>query len=64
MTQTIDDLYAKQVNFTPKIDDLDEVMITLKLEENSTEKLQGIFQTAHEINFDTIREPKLEEEAK
>ena len=38
-------------------------MITLKLEEDATERLQEIFQTAHEIDFDTIREPKLDEEA-
>jgi len=56
MTQTIDDLYSKQVNFSPKIDNLDEVMITLKLEENAPQKLHEILQVSHEIDFDTIRE--------
>ena len=56
MTQTIDDLHSKQVNFRPKIDNLEEVMITLKLEEDAPEKLKEILHSAHELGFDTIRE--------
>jgi exonuclease VII large subunit len=56
MTQTIEDLYSKQVNFSPKIENLDEVMITLKLEDDTQQKLHETLHTSHELAFDTIRE--------
>ena len=59
MTRTIDDLYDKQVNFTPKIDNLDEVLIDLQLDEQAPEKLEKVLSEAHAFEFDTIREDQI-----
>ena len=55
MTRTIDDLYDKQVNFTPKIDNLNEVLIDLHMDEQAPEKLERVLSEAHGFKFDTIR---------
>ena len=59
MTRTIDDLYDKQVNFTPKIDNLNEVLIDLQLDEQAPEKLEKVLSEAHAFEFDTIREDQI-----
>ena len=59
MTRTIDDLYDKQVNFTPKIGNLEEVMVDLQLDDTAPEKLEKVLAEAHEFSFDTIREDQV-----
>ena len=56
MTQAVDNLYTKTVNFRPNIENFDDLIVNIEVQEDSAAKLKTALGDSHEITFDSLRD--------
>jgi len=59
MTQAIDNLYTKTVNYKPNIENFDDLVINVEVEPQVTTALKTAIATSHKIEFDSLREEEV-----
>lgn len=56
MTQTVDNLYAKTVNFRPHIDNLDDLIVNIGVNPSAISALKKALSESHQISLGTLRD--------
>ena len=56
MTQAVDNLYTKTVNFRPNIENFDDLIVNVEVQEDSQATLKTALSESHEITFDALRD--------
>lgn len=56
MTQAVDNLYTKTVNYRPNIENFDDLIVNVEVPRDSTTKLKAALTLSHEITFDALRD--------
>ena len=56
MTQAVDNLYTKTVNFRPNIENFDDLIVNVEVQEDSQVTLKTALSESHEITFDALRD--------
>ena len=56
MTQAIDKIYSKTVNYMPNIDNLDDLIVNVEVDPAIGPTLKSALTDSHNITFDAMRE--------
>ena len=56
MTQAIDKIYSKTVNFIPNIDNFDDLIVNVEVDPAIGPSLKSALTDSHKITFDAMRD--------
>jgi len=59
MTQSIDNLYSKTVNYRPNIENFDDLVINVEVEPEARSALKAALTASHKIEFDALRDEEV-----
>ena len=64
MTQAVDNLYTKTVNYRPEIENFDDLVISVEAEPMATQALKTALAESHKVHFDALRDEELKSSPK
>ena len=56
MTQAVDNLFAKTVNYRPNIDNFDDLVVNVHIEPEATAILKQALTDSHQVTYDALRD--------
>lgn len=59
MTQAVDNLYTKTVNYRPDIDNFNDLVVNVDAEPLATQALRTALSASHQIQFDALRDEEI-----